>query len=469
LDALMEMVRTDTLPKVPVIISGIGGSGKTNLLAQFQRELFNAGYIAPACAYTNKAVGVLKERGIAARTIHRTLYQTTIYEEVELVSDVPNIRMMEVKAAPLFGNTMLKYMCYLKGEPTVLGDVTEIYLHGKDIYYRNPFKNYADESTKDILEEWYRETGGNPVTKEVPRPETQGFLLMDEFSMVTKRWYDQARQQYKHIFLFGDLMQLPPIDDDGIDISRAVTFTLNRTMRTQTLQTEQHYVRKYGRFPVENTSHFVNTQDMLVSDIAAKVANNPVNVAVLVWRNVTRQRINQLCNPENKLAMNVPVAVLMSSNDVHEDDDSDAAMLKKKSFIRDTAEWYTGCTYSKSERLVIETIRPHTHVGAISVVTFHGRRKPAYIVQNKADFFRYRYLPFAKETRSTQKADDIFPVPLLWVELAYAQTCHKWQGSEVKNLIIVNEMPTAVADSWKWRYTAITRATEKCIVVNKIK
>lgn len=466
LNSLMEMVRTDTVPKVPVIISGSGGSGKTLLLAHFQRELFNAGYTAPACSYTNKAVSVLKARGIAARTIHRTLYQTKIYEEVEPITQLPPLQEMEIKNAPTRGNVTLKYNCFLRGMPATQGEVAKIYLHNKHIFYRNPF---AEDMPNDIIDEWYKETGGNPVTHEVPRTDVHDILLMDEFSMVTRRWYDQARQQFKHIFLFGDLMQLPPIEDEGIDVSRAVMFTLHRTMRTQTLQEEQQYVRRCGQFPIQNTPHFVHTREMTAGDVAEKIANNPVNVAVLVWRNVTRQRINLLCNPDESLAPNVPVAVVMSTYDVHEDSETDEMMLERKPFMADMSDWYSGCTYSKSERLVIDSIRRHSQFPTVSVVTFHGHWKPAYIVQNKADFFRYRYIPFSKEAMRVYKPEGQYPIPLLWVELAYAQTCHKWQGSEVKNLIIVNEIRDEIADAWKWRYTAITRASEKCIVVKSLK
>jgi len=292
--------------------------------------------------------------------------------------------------------------------------------------------------------------------------------LMDEFSMVTKKWYEQAKKQFRHIFLFGDLMQLPPIEDDGIDLTGATYFTLERVMRTQSLQNEQHYVRKYGVFPIENTSHYCNTPTMPILDIAAKIANAPIDVSVLVWRNVTRQKINKLCNPTNTLGPDVPISVVMSSYDVHEEGEQDESMLTKNPFIADSNDWYSGSTYSKSERLVISSIRPSQHAGNLFIAEFHGHRKPAYVVLDKADFYRHRYVPFTKGSRDAFKPDGLFPIPLLWVECAYAQTCHKWQGSAVKNLIIVNEIPTGIANSWKWRYTAITRASEKCIVVNKL-
>ena len=177
---------------------------------------------------------------------------------------------------------------------------------------------------------------------------------------------------------------------------------------------------------------------------------------------------NALPNPNDIFDVNVPVAVCMTTSDVHEESEQDEAMLAKKPFIENDSDWYTGSTYSKSERLVIETIRPSTVSEAVSVVTFYGQSKPAFLVTNKADFYRFRFLPFQKDICQTHKVTGIFPVPLLFVELAYAQTCHKWQGSAIKNLIIINEMPNGKDDAWKWRYTAITRASEKCIVVNRL-
>ncbi len=281
LDDLLELVATDTLPPPPIVIHGSGGSGKTLLLAHFQRELFLRDFEAPACSYTNKAVGVLKERGIAARTIHRTLYQTKIYEEVEPVASPPPITAMEAKKAPTRGAIQLPYQCYLRFDPTTRGKTDKIYLHGKHIYYCNPFTSDDTDVTEVGVEEWYRETGARPITEEVPRTDRHDTLLMDEFSMVTKKWYEQAKKQFKHIFLFGDLMQLPPIEDGGIDLANAMHFTLKHIMRTRSLQAEQQHVREYGIFPVENTGYYCNTLSMPIADIAAKIARDPVNVCVL--------------------------------------------------------------------------------------------------------------------------------------------------------------------------------------------
>ena len=50
----------------------------------------------------------------------------------------------------------------------------------------------------------------------------------------------------------------------------------------------------------------------------------------------------------------------------------------------------------------------------------------------------------------------------LW-DYAYAMTCHKAQGSEWADVIVLNE---AFADKSRWLYTAVTRAQEHLIVVD---
>jgi ATP-dependent exoDNAse (exonuclease V) alpha subunit len=51
-------------------------------------------------------------------------------------------------------------------------------------------------------------------------------------------------------------------------------------------------------------------------------------------------------------------------------------------------------------------------------------------------------------------------------EYAYAITCHLSQGSEFNNVVLINE-PFGKGDEPKrWLYTAITRAKEKCIMVD---
>jgi hypothetical protein len=50
----------------------------------------------------------------------------------------------------------------------------------------------------------------------------------------------------------------------------------------------------------------------------------------------------------------------------------------------------------------------------------------------------------------------------------YAITCHKAQGSEWDNVLVLEEkFPFAAEDHARWLYTAATRAAEKLVIVTK--
>ena len=53
-------------------------------------------------------------------------------------------------------------------------------------------------------------------------------------------------------------------------------------------------------------------------------------------------------------------------------------------------------------------------------------------------------------------------------DYAYALTCHKAQGSEFNSVAIVREAFGDEIERRRWIYTAITRAKEKCMMVDRI-
>ena len=54
------------------------------------------------------------------------------------------------------------------------------------------------------------------------------------------------------------------------------------------------------------------------------------------------------------------------------------------------------------------------------------------------------------------------------LDLGYAITCHKAQGSEWDKVLVIEEnFPFAKVDHARWLYTAATRAAEKLVIVTK--
>lgn len=55
------------------------------------------------------------------------------------------------------------------------------------------------------------------------------------------------------------------------------------------------------------------------------------------------------------------------------------------------------------------------------------------------------------------------------IELAYACTCHKLQGSQAKYVVVAVDSSAYMMLCCEWLYTAITRASKKCIIVGETK
>ena len=55
------------------------------------------------------------------------------------------------------------------------------------------------------------------------------------------------------------------------------------------------------------------------------------------------------------------------------------------------------------------------------------------------------------------------------LELAYACTCHRLQGSTIKNVVVVLDYSAYTLLSRQWVYTAITRASNKCVLLAQSK
>jgi ATP-dependent exoDNAse (exonuclease V) alpha subunit len=50
-------------------------------------------------------------------------------------------------------------------------------------------------------------------------------------------------------------------------------------------------------------------------------------------------------------------------------------------------------------------------------------------------------------------------------DYGYALTAHKAQGSEFEEVVVIDEIPSSMSDASRWRYTAITRAAKRLVIV----
>ncbi|TNC73028.1 AAA family ATPase [Rubellimicrobium roseum] len=200
-DGDLAPANPDRAPSV-LAITGKAGSGKTLLLAALTKALRKAGVdiVSPdwegkrkkdrrtlaILAPTNKAASVLRAKGVPATTIHRILYTPVYDPEFEKVAEW------------LSG----------QGDRPAAGQLTDIQLdRAKESYGLHGSVPAALAAAglrgSDFITGWKR------------REEPLDLGFIDESSMLDERQFDDLREIFPTLVLFGDPAQLPPVQGQG--------------------------------------------------------------------------------------------------------------------------------------------------------------------------------------------------------------------------------------------------------------
>jgi exodeoxyribonuclease-5 len=183
-------------------VIGKAGSGKTMLLAELYRALKAAGIEIVSGDYegrrrkdrrtlailapTNKAASVLRLRGVPATTIHRILYTPVYDPEYEKIAE---------------------WLAGTGTRPTVEG-LTEVALDRAHAFYAQVASipgalAAAGLKGSDFIKGWKR------------REEPLDVGFVDESSMLDERQFDDLREIFPTLVLFGDPAQLAPVGQSG--------------------------------------------------------------------------------------------------------------------------------------------------------------------------------------------------------------------------------------------------------------
>jgi exodeoxyribonuclease-5 len=270
-------------------ILGRAGSGKTMLLAKLVRELEETGISLISGDYegrprkdrrtlailapTNKAASVLRSRGVPATTIHRILY------------------------TPLYDPEYEKIAAWLSGDgdrPSIEG-LTDAALDRAHAFF-GLHKSIPGALAAAGLR------GSDFITGWTRREDPLDIGFVDESSMLDDRQFDDLKEIFPTLILFGDPAQLAPVGQSG-----AMAFDGIAKSRTAFL----HRIHRQDRDnPILDLAHALSEPDLtfeaferLVEQAAARddrvVIAPRVDAAmmarspVLVWRNATRIRLIQ--------------------------------------------------------------------------------------------------------------------------------------------------------------------------------
>ena len=288
IDAGQTLPPRDGKDQVLAVI-GKAGSGKTLLLAELYKALAGAGVEVVSGDYegrkrkdrrtlailapTNKAASVLRMRGVPATTIHRILYTPVYDPEYERIADwlAGNGERPEVEG--LTEEALDRAARFYEGNKSMPGALAAAGLRGSD-----------------FITGWKRRED----------PLDIGFI--DEASMLDTRQFEDLKEIFPTLLLFGDPAQLAPVNQSGSMVFDGLPEPRKLTLGRVHRQAEDNPILDLAHALGDLALEFHDFEQM-VGEAAARddrvvlgqrvesdlMARSPV----LVWRNQTRIRLIQ--------------------------------------------------------------------------------------------------------------------------------------------------------------------------------
>ncbi|ARE38746.1 RecD-like DNA helicase [Rhodovulum sp. P5] len=268
-------------------VTGKAGSGKTMLLAGLVTALAESGVQTISGEYegrrrkdrrtlavlapTNKAASVLRQRGVPATTIHRIIYTPVYDPEYEKIAawltgegDRPEIEGLTDAALD-------RALAFYRTHSSVPGALAAAGLKGSD-----------------FIKGWKR------------REDPLDIGFVDEASMLDDRQFEDLKELFPTLVLFGDPAQLAPVNQSGQMVFDTLPEGRNITLRRVHRQADDNPILDLAHALGESDLSFEDFEEM-VERIAARdgrVVVSPrvdsdlmARSPVLVWRNATRIRL----------------------------------------------------------------------------------------------------------------------------------------------------------------------------------
>lgn len=284
-DSLLTPQR-DNGDRVLAVI-GKAGSGKTLLLAQLYKALEEAGVDVISGDYegrkrkdrrtlailapTNKAASVLRNRGVPATTIHRILYTPVYDPEYERIAEwlAGNGDRPEIEG--LTDQALDRAAAFYATNKSIPGALAAAGLRGSD-----------------FITGWKR------------RDEPLDIGFVDESSMLDAKQFDDLKEIFPTLVLFGDPAQLAPVNQSGAMVFDGLKDSAKLVLHRVHRQTQDNPILDLAHALADPALGFEDFEQM-IEEAARRdervvwaqrvevdlMARSPV----LVWRNATRIRL----------------------------------------------------------------------------------------------------------------------------------------------------------------------------------
>lgn len=403
-NALEQQILLDDKTKpLKLLLNGYAGTGKSFIVKYL---IDNYPHIKfKVITFTNKAVNVLKDKGISGATsIHKFLYILEDDEEVDKK-----------------GNAKLKFKV-AKSAPVKVGN---------KLIHLNP-----DDEKYD-------------------------WIIVDEASMVDATIKKDLESLKKNLLMIGDEEQLPPVETDSKANNRSPVFTDDKYIRydlTQVLRYDGEIlklsidIREGRKIPYHTGSvtakfqKLPNENILLGADVVI-VGTNKTKVAV-------NNRIRKLkfgdIHDHHPPFENEKV-VVNKSNPKHKLVNSDILTILDKDIDLSLNEFNVHMN-------PISVFNDYTETELMVKLVFTDYLSPEALDAYRGHIYK----------EYNRKKGNYDENPFVECSFSYALTAHKCQGSEFSKVLVVDQSFIFKGIEKNWLYTSLTRAKDKLIIVDRI-
>lgn len=382
-------------------LAGYAGTGKTTIVNDVVKQLGEN--IRPVyCAFTGKAASVLKSKGNEpACTVHSLIY---VLNEVQ-VPDPKNPKERISKK------------------------VFELRMIAPDSFEADD-GNYDMSDNEDSLIDWCN------------------LIVLDECSMISEKLYADLLSFGKKVLILGDPGQLPPID------GRSPFKTPDRLLTEVHRQASDSNILTLATRARKGLQvGFCNHDDAVCAKRDRFEEFYHPGMQVICGTNNSRFKYNNLIRKQlwyktDKTfpLAHEPITCLKNDKDKGLFNGQELRCLTHEFIDMDAEE---------------QALMPYDYLRKVKMTIIDSDDNKLDI---KADFRWFKassqedskMLKALKQEKSDFKGSD-----LIGFDFAHCITCHKSQGSQWDEVIIIDESFCFRAMKTKWLYTALTRAAEK--------
>lgn len=293
-------------------------------------------------------------------------------------------------------------------------------------------KGVSSQTMHSLMYDVYEDPEGNiSFTKKYSLKDDPGLIIIDEASMISVDLYNDLKSFDVPLLFVGDPGQLEPIGDNP-NLMAHPDYVLSKIHR----QAERSPIIRFatdirlGRIfkPIPTNPATADTDELVVKPKVVRASEYLAADQIICAKNVTRRNLNN----KIRLVMN------------HKD-----PLVVEEKLI---------CLRNNRQHGVFN--------GQLLYVTkIHRETATAWEVDLQDEALRnYTRRLLWREPFVLPQVQENPRIPFnhIYCDYGYVITCHKSQGSEWDQVIVLDEyMPPTVWDMKRWRYTAITRAAKR--------